>query len=176
MLLGCPGNVVGVIRSYLSNRTISIFWEGSLTDHKIEKGCPQGSCLGPLLWLLIANVILKDINSARYKLLAFADDFSFIFSGLTRSAPEKEAATALSMFNCLLQNFHLQISSEKSQALTFAKLHDLKNSPSNFRINGDTIPWATSIKILGIKIDKHLSWFPHFNYVKHKLHRIKFNA
>ena len=35
---------------------------------------------------------------------------------------------------------------------------------------------ATSAKILGIKIDKHLSWFLYFNYLKDNLIRIKFNA
>ena len=89
--LGSP-DVAGVVRTYLSNRKISILEGRGLNNHKVEKGCPQRSCLGPLLWLLIANVILKAINSARYQLLAFADDFSFIFFGLTRYAYEKEAA------------------------------------------------------------------------------------
>ena len=91
------------------------------------------------------------------------------FSGLIRSALEKEAAAALLMVNNLLQDFHLQISSEKSQALIFAKPQDLKNRPPIIRIKGVTIPRETSIKILRIKIDRHLSWFSHFNYLKDKL-------
>ena len=165
----CPGNVAGVVHSHLSNKKQVFFLGGGLIHHKVEKGCSQGHAQGFYCGSFIANIILKDTNFARYRLQAFVDDFSFIFFSLTRSALEKEAAMAFSMFNNLLQFFHLQISSEKSQASTFVQPHDLKNCPSTIRLNGVTILQTTSNKILRVKIDKHLSQFPHFNYLKDKL-------
>ena len=61
------------------------------------------------------------------------------FSGLIRSALEKEAAAALLMVNNLLQDFHLQILSDKLHDLTFAKPQVLKNRPQTIRISGTNI-------------------------------------
>ena len=77
------------------------------------------------------------------------------------------------MFHNLIQCFNFQISSEKSEALTVAKPHDLNNSPPTIRINGVTIAGVTLIKVLGIKIDKQLPCIPRFNYLKDKLDRKK---
>ena len=75
------------------------------------------------------------------------DALSFIFTGLTHSALEKDTVAAFMILNNLLQDFHLQISSDKSDALTFTKPQDLKNRPPTLCIKSIDIPRATSNKI-----------------------------
>lgn len=60
--IGCPSNIVGTIATYLKFRSILISWVQVYQCTRQGKDCPQGSCLGPVLWLLIANVLLKELQ------------------------------------------------------------------------------------------------------------------
>lgn len=80
---------------------------------------------GPILWLLIANVFLKEFKNLDFTLNTFAYDFNFVFSGGRLLVFEVQAARALSAFCQLLDHLNLQLSTGNSQTLTFKKL---KNS------------------------------------------------
>lgn len=71
------------------------------------------------LWLLIADIVLSELEKIRYLLCAFAYDFSFIYSVLRGLDLVLEAASALPIAFQLLECLHIQCSSNKSQALTF---------------------------------------------------------
>ncbi|GIX87617.1 uncharacterized protein CEXT_760061 [Caerostris extrusa] len=64
-----------------------------------EKGCPQGSCLGPFLWSIIANKVLQTKWDEEVDLQAFADDFIFIITSNNRRDLEKKATKALQQFS-----------------------------------------------------------------------------
>lgn len=55
-------NIARVIGSYLSQRSILISWVSGNSTHTLEKVCQQRSCLGPILWLIIANLILRELE------------------------------------------------------------------------------------------------------------------
>ena len=130
----CPKNVAGTISSYLSERSVLINWGAGNSVHPLQKGCPQGSCLGPILWLLIANKILKTLTDAGHTAYAFADDFSIILSGQRRLDIEQQAKTVFPMFCQLLENLSLKLSAAKTKSVTFSKPHNLKRPPV-IRIN-----------------------------------------
>lgn len=91
------GNLGGIIGSYLSLRSVLINWGTGASVHLLEEGCPQGSCQGPILWLIIANVILKDLHKLGFLLGAFADDFSF-FQGSPALRPWYRGTSSTSCF------------------------------------------------------------------------------
>ena len=63
---------LGLFESYLRGRKQVVVIDGVKSEMKdVKAGIPQGSRLGPLLWILYANDIIKDINS---EILLFADD------------------------------------------------------------------------------------------------------
>ena len=65
------GSFLTLIRNYLSNRKQRVVLNGSSSEyHMIESGVPQGSVLGPLLFLVYINDLKKDIKS---KIKYFAD-------------------------------------------------------------------------------------------------------
>lgn len=47
------------ILSFLTDRYVTIEVNGTSSNKQTFGGCPEGSCLGPLLWLIIANAALK---------------------------------------------------------------------------------------------------------------------
>ncbi|KAG8173888.1 hypothetical protein JTE90_002263 [Oedothorax gibbosus] len=64
-------------------------------SYGIDRGCPQGSCLGPTLWNLIANDLLNDFDNSEIDLYAYADDFCMVVSGSTRQSLETTANNAI---------------------------------------------------------------------------------
>ena len=74
--MGIRGNVLNVIRDFLSNRTLKVSVNGKLSETKmVLSGVPQGSVLGPLLFVLFINDLPDNIKSA---IKVFADDVKLI--------------------------------------------------------------------------------------------------
>ena len=74
--MGISGHLLDWFRCYLYNRTQRVALEGSFSDYKYIKlnaGVPQGSILGPLLFLIYMNDIVEEIGS---NIRLFADDTS----------------------------------------------------------------------------------------------------
>ena len=164
----CPSNIAGTISSYLSDRSVLVNWGGGYSTHPLQKGCPQGSCLGPILWLLIANKILNDLTDDGHSVFAFADDFTVILSGRRRLDVEEEAQLVLPRFCQLLDKFNLHLSTSKTKALTFGKPHNLKRPPV-IRINNISVNHVKHLRLLGVTLDKNLTFIEHIHSLKLKL-------
>ena len=73
------GKLLKTFQSYLTNRKQIVVIDGHKSNiENITAGCPQGSKLGPILFLIFINDIQKDIES---EILLFADDTSLLASG-----------------------------------------------------------------------------------------------
>ena len=83
----------------------------------LTRGCPQGSCIGPLLWLIIADKILKqfkmtDVNNINL-IISYADDFIILLKGNTRVELELDANRKIGNFTDICNNLNLTISIDK---------------------------------------------------------------
>ena len=77
--IGINGSLHSLFVSYLSNRKQIVVLDGcKSTVRDVSAGVPQGSRLGPLLFIIYINDIVKDIES---EILIFADDTSLLVSG-----------------------------------------------------------------------------------------------
>ena len=65
--LGCPKDLYKLINSYLSHREIIRQEGANKLRKKTTMGCPQGSVLGPIFWILIFNAVLRDTGKEKCK-------------------------------------------------------------------------------------------------------------
>ena len=133
----------------------------------IKHGVPQGSILGPLLFLVYINDLPFTIRNLSQSVL-FADDTSVIVKSKDFEGLESRLNTVL---NCMCEWFEankLSLNLEKSNVIKFQsyKSADNKLCISN---NGRFLEQTVNTKFLDLQIDKYLNWKEHIEYITPKL-------
>lgn len=163
-----PLYLTQILMDYLNNRTVITDLYLNTNTRPITQGCPQGSCLGPLLWLVIANVILSRFQSKYNDIWAFADDFTIISSAKNRRLLEEDANSKIQLFSEIVSSLKLKLSEEKTVALLFGRKTLHKRLPL-IKLNGKTIKYVNEIKILGVTFNKALTWENHIQNISTKI-------
>ena len=170
---GIRGRTLSLVTSYLSNRKQCVSALGELSDQlPIIYGVPQGSCLGPLLFLVYINDIANICNSS--ELILFADDTNIFIKGKTKKETYEAANRVLKLISSYMICNKLHINLEKSCYMYFSK-PNLKNdnledtNTLQIWLDGNEIKQVTETKFLGITIDNNLSWEAHIKSLTKKL-------
>lgn len=115
----CPKNVYSLIKSYFSDRTVSLSWGGGKTvSKKASRGCPQGSVLGPSCWNVVFDSLLKIlVNKIGKKIVAYADDLSAAIAGNTREEIEVKGQKIVDIISGWCRSAGLQLSESKTASM-----------------------------------------------------------
>ena len=153
------------IHNYLTNREQAMKVNGYLSDKsQIITGVPQGSVLGPLLFIIFINDLMKLENS-----YLFADDCLLITSGedpaKSTCAMEKTITKASKWYD---ENL-LVLNAAKTDVMTIS---NSKISAPNLNFKNLSFKQSDKIKYLGVILDDKLCFKPHIKKVKQKLYPI----
>lgn len=165
--LGIRGNCNLLLKSYLTNRTQCVKVNEFLSDELIIKtGVPQGSLLGPLLYLLYIMNIPKNNIISKYNV--YADDTNIIAKAKSVKDLENILNQDLNTICNWLDCNELCINAKKTNYLLFKTQ---KKNYENFtlKIRDTTIERVDNVKYLGITIDENLKWDNHIKNMKKKV-------
>ena len=93
----CPEYIVSLITRFLANRSATLSLNNTNLSTIIEKGCPQGSLLSPLLWNLVVDEALNLRLPQGIHIQAYADDLVLIKTGLRADIIQRDLQNACSV-------------------------------------------------------------------------------
>lgn len=164
-LLGFRGSIHSLLKSYLSNRFQYIEINGVKSNlHKLIKGVPQGSILGPLLFLLYINDISNISDNLHFTL--FADDTTVLYSNPSLKHSLQSASSAFCIVLDWFNSNKLGLNIDKTHFIFFSTVH---SCPDILVVGNTVISRVQSVKFLGLLIDERLSWSVHINFLCTKL-------
>ena len=165
---GIRGVALAWIKSYLTNRQqCTQIAHARSKSQSIKCGVPQGSVLGPLLFLVYINDISESTSIVDFHL--FADDTSIFYSNKNLKVLEKDVNSALKDISEWLIANKLSLNVTKSKLLLFNISNQKRSEKINLHINGAVIEEPEYAKYLGVIIDNKLSWGPHIEYTNKKI-------
>ena len=158
--MGVSDSALNWFRSYLTSRRQCVEVDGSRSCFlDVSCGVPQGSILGPLLFLLYIN----DMNSSlRCRLSLYADDSALFFSHKDPAVIGNVLSGELSNCRKWLIDNKLSLHMGKTECLLFGTKRKLKRV-QNFHITCDGIALkkVDSVQYLGVRLDCNMSGEPH---------------
>ncbi len=147
-------------KSYLSNRGHRVTIDGSRSEIRyINAAVPQGSVLGPLLFLVYINDVTSDIDS---NIFLFADDTSIFSSGKDTPTLAQNINSDLNKITLWARRWKITINPTKTVCMLFTK----KSKPNkNFqiRLNNEIIKLSDHHKHLGLWLSTNLTWKKHIS-------------
>lgn len=93
-LRGCPSDMMDLLQNYLEVRTVELCGNYSRVTKTITRGCPQGSILGPDLWNMVLDGLLRILETNLCSFAAYADDLIVILSADSRLRMERAGQAA----------------------------------------------------------------------------------
>ena len=155
--------------SYLANRNQIVKVGNTISSAGIVKyGVPQGSILGPLLFLLYINDLPMIIKHAELDI--YADDSTLHTADTHISNIETKLQTDLNFILTWCEKNNMSINPTKTTTMLIGSQHKIKTSNDLLlQIKNNRIQNVTTQKILGVHLDSHLKWDIHIDKLCKKL-------
>ena len=165
---GIRGNTLEWFKSYLSDREQFVYVNGTKSStKKIKYGVPQGSILGPLLFVIYINDLPNIYQLAKFVL--YADDANIIVSGETVSDVMRQLSELAPALVRWVECNGLKLNLKKTNYMIFSKQHI--PGVQNVFINGTRIERKPEARFLGVIMDEKLTWAKHIKAMRIKMNR-----
>jgi len=159
--MGIDGQLLSWLQEFLQNRTQSVVVNGKVsTPRPVISGVPQGSVLGPLIFLILIADIDEDILHTL--VASFADD-TRATKGLKSELDAADLQNDLFRIYQWSENNNMQFNAVKFELIRYGKNTKLKESTSYVAPNWDLLKEKEHVKDLGITMSNDCSFKVHIN-------------
>ena len=155
--------------SYLQDRSQYVLYNDVESSKKnIICGVPQGSILGPILFLVYVNDLMN--VSRKITPLMYADDTTLFISGTDISDLINDVNEELVEYMKWMKTNKLTVNADKSHFMIFRKNRSrFSGNIPHLCLNGESIPRVSTVRYLGVLLNETLSWLEHVNHIKGKI-------
>lgn len=162
---GFSGRIGKFIQGFLQDRSFRVAIGGTLSQSFSERnGVPQGSVLAVTLFLIAVNSIFESLPNGIHILL-YADDIVIVVTGPNATRVRIKIRSAIRHVFKWTERTGFSIAPEKC-SITHCCDHHHHPWKRIVKINGTTIPFKNHVKIIGVTIDRRMSFIKHFQIVK----------
>ena len=156
-----PHTWCALLESYLTDRQFRVIHEEAITEWKdISAGVPQGSVLGPILYLLYTADIPNDDNTT---LAMFADDTAILSTCNSQLTATDNLQKSIDNIFAWTRRWKIKINGDKSVHVNYTLR---KTENIQILLNQSPIPQKYSAKYLGMHLDSRLNWKHHVRQKK----------
>jgi hypothetical protein len=166
----CPEDF-GVWESYFNERKACIeAKDGSKVWRDVNRGCPQGSIGGPVIWNIMMDDLLTKLEGRKIKLVAYADDLLIILEANSRRDLEIIGTQAMADVEFWGSKVGVEVSIGKTVGMLLkAKKGFATNRNPNIRLGNGALKCVTEVKYLGITVGERLCFTAHLGELRNKI-------
>jgi hypothetical protein len=168
---GLHSSAIQLCQHYLTNRKQYVQIQDTKSSQlDINIGVPQGSILGPFLFLVFVNDLPNCSNNTKF--ITYADDTTLISTVNHESTEDLNSLkNELDKVYKWLCTNKLSLNISKTKSIVFRTPHR-KLTPPVITINNQQIENTDTFNFLGVTLDKHLTWKPHIDRITKKISQI----
>ena len=155
-------------RSYLSERKQYVSYKGTNSQsYSITCGVPQGSVLGPLLFIIYTNDLPGSLRCTTC--ILFADDTTIYCSGCNIKELYRLVNEDIASLAEWFKENKLSLSISKTHHVLFTKAKHTNTETFELKLDDNIIHRVNCVKFLGLLLDEHLDWHEQINSCKSKM-------
>lgn len=156
---GINCNALNWVKDFLTNRTQNVVLEGETSNNiPVTSGVPQGTVLGPILFLIYINNLAEYMKHSKLRL--FADD-SIIYKEIKTPDDCKKLQEDLDSAGRWEQEWLMHFHPDKCNILSVTQKQ--KPIETTYKLHGHSLEKVDSTKYLGVTLQSNLKWDKHIN-------------
>lgn len=164
--LNIPSYLVAIIKDYFRMRVLVYETDEGLKEYNVTGGVPQGSVLGPLLWNVMYDGVLRLNLPDRANIIGFADDIALVIVAKTIEETKTVSESSIQVVRSWLNSMGLALAEHKTEAVLITSRKVVEYI--DLQVGHCEIRTKECLKYLGVMIDNRLSFKQHLDYVKTK--------